>query len=393
MATNDPLQQPKTVIIIDGCLADIEEAKEDSLVREVYDSQQLFGGFRVNNTNNDILIKCKSIAENCRNTGKSYDEMLDTIQKEATRIVAERELNKLVRDKNEGLQFVQKANNGKYNILLDVCVRKRDIAKKNLFLNDIYLSSENFEGFLYLSDKKQGKVYEKIAINKRNRRFSLGDILDDIYENQLIRTDNNKKKMKYFSIALCIFFIISVFVCVQTYNDYQDKYAICEQELLDSKYQSALTSYKNECNRITEEATGANTTITDLNDQTEYNSVGDDWYYENWVNDKEINWGGEIYLNFGEKITLESYFAEDDTWPDSGGKKSVVEPSKEELLKGCDFTQSIYVYENNGRYKGNRCTWEVTYSLKSNLQYPDEPKKEEISVTKDEVKEYLKERF
>lgn len=74
MATNDPLQQPKTVIIIDGCLSDIEGAKEDSLAREVYDSQQLFGGFRVNNTNNDILIKCKSIAENCRNTGKSYDD-------------------------------------------------------------------------------------------------------------------------------------------------------------------------------------------------------------------------------------------------------------------------------------------------------------------------------
>lgn len=79
MENNNPSQQQKSIILIDGCMEDLEGARQDSFIEDVYNSQQLFGGFSVHNHQNIVAQKCTEVAEKCRNNGQSYQEMLSTV--------------------------------------------------------------------------------------------------------------------------------------------------------------------------------------------------------------------------------------------------------------------------------------------------------------------------
>lgn len=71
---------PKTIIRLDTCLQELELAKNDEWLNDVYNNQSLFGGFSYHSSDSgirDIYIKA---AYDCRNKGMSFPEMLDNLK-------------------------------------------------------------------------------------------------------------------------------------------------------------------------------------------------------------------------------------------------------------------------------------------------------------------------
>lgn len=317
MENNKPEQMPKTVILIDGCLSDIEAARREDFTREVYNSQHLFGGFKVTDPGNSIALKCKPIAEACRNNGKSYDEMLDAINEEAMR------------------------------------------------LEKIQIDAES---------KKIRQEQHKVQIQQEKQR--------------------KEKKRKIKTGCLVAFAIISIMVFAWDHHvetvRYNEEYDRVERMLIEKEYMRQMQAY-NEAVTKENEKTESDIAIT-VSDYLDYNnSVGDDWYYEFYVNDTEIGPYNNniIHVKFGDAFTIESYYAEDDSWPDSGYSKNKVNPTKEQLISGFEITQETTVRENHGRYTGNTAKWITTYELKAIMNYPDEPTRDEIVISEEEIKENM----
>jgi hypothetical protein len=202
-----------------------------------------------------------------------------------------------------------------------------------------------------------------------------------------------KDNLKSFAIFLTILFII-YFGGTFINSNYQEKYNECEQEIINERYLAALDEWESECKEIRDTSTGANADIRITNIIINNNSVGNEWYTENWLNGVQINGYEKMYFDFGETITVETYIAEDDRWPDSGKNKYTCNPTKDELLEGFEITQTTHIYENNGRYKGNRATWETKFVIKAEYDYPEKPSREDfLSVSDYSVKELMKEKY
>lgn len=82
--------------------------------------------------------------------------------------------------------------------------------------------------------------------------------------------------------------------------------------------------------------------------------VGNSWYYEASYNNAEID-GETITVSHGSTISIYCKVVEDDNIPDVGsGYLSL------RMEDGAENSLSISVYENRGRYSGNRAVWIVT---------------------------------
>lgn len=87
------------------------------------------------------------------------------------------------------------------------------------------------------------------------------------------------------------------------------------------------------------------------------NHVGNSWYYGAFYNDSDID-GESITARHGSSVSLYCKVVEDDSIPDVGsGYLTLV------MEDGSSKSISIYVYENRGRYSGNRALWIVTASV------------------------------
>ena len=404
---NEIMQQPKTFILIDGCLSDIEEARQDSFTEEVYNSQQLFGGFSVRDSKNEVALKCKAIAETCRNNGKSYDEMLNDIHKEAMRLIAAQELNRLNQDKKIGLDFVSELN-GKYYIMLDKCIEKIDIAKKNIFLNSVYCEESMFHGFGASNPLNYNKIHISFAQECRNKGLPFAEMLDQLnllYQEELVRereaeTIKKQQEIKerkkrniiiYTTMAIIIFCVIGFawHHHIETVR-YNEEYARVEQLMIQAEYERQKRVYDRAV-KAENEKTETDISVTVSNDLDYNNSVGNDWYYEFYINDIYIDPFDDniIHAKFGDTFTIASYYVEDDSWPDSGYSKSKVNLTKEQLLKGYTITQETIIRENHGRYTGNTAKWITTYKLTAIMNYPKRPNLDEITFSEAAVVENM----
>ena len=84
------------------------------------------------------------------------------------------------------------------------------------------------------------------------------------------------------------------------------------------------------------------------------NHVGNSWYYGASYNNAEID-GETITASHGSTISIYCKVVEDDNIPDVGSGYLTLR-----MEDGAENSLTISVYENRGRYSGNRAVWIVT---------------------------------
>lgn len=215
------------------------------------------------------------------------------------------------------------------------------------------------------------------------------------YKVQIQQEKQQKEKSKKIKIG-CV--VAAIILCIISFAwnhhietvRYNEEYNRVERMLIEKEYMRQMQLY-NEAVTQEKEKTESDIVITVSDYLDHNNSVGDDWYYEFYVNDTAIDPydNNIIHVKFGDTFTVESYYAEDDSWPDSGYSKNNVNLTKEQLISGCTITQETTVRENHGRYTGNTAKWITTYELKAIMNYPDEPMRDEIVISEEEIKENM----
>ena len=90
------------------------------------------------------------------------------------------------------------------------------------------------------------------------------------------------------------------------------------------------------------------------------NSVGNDWYFEYWINGESFYSGYELVAPLDRKLekTIRVKITEDDSYPDTAMKEVGIP-----IRDGVSDTLTLTVKENKGRYAGNTATWEVTITV------------------------------
>lgn len=193
-----------------------------------------------------------------------------------------------------------------------------------------------------------------------------------------------EKKNNRIKIAAIIAIVFSML--------YFTNYTDAKQEVIEQKYTQAMRDYQKAYNKERDK-TESDIAVTVKNTLVSNNSVGNEWYIENYANNVPIHLvnsvlienDNTIHLKFGNPITVETYIAEDDTWPDTAKNKYKHTFSKADLIGGCYITQTTYVQENNGRYQGNTAKWETRYDFKAIMNYPKKPKQEDFTASFAEV--------
>lgn len=309
-------------------------------------------------------------------------------------------------------------NTQKKVIYLDACLEDIENAMSSKQLEEIYNRQELF-GYFAFHDENY--LYKKRYIEKaeycRNHGYTLQQMLTELqklrkeiwatkkttYERlkeldqegqfahnkkdasqpapkRFVRT--NCKKLLIIVASLLLF--TGFLCCIQI--GYVNRYETCEAEIIEERYNAAVEKHYATCQEIRDTATGAIAKINVTNSVITNNSVGNEWYIENWLNGELIDGSGEIYISFDDAVKVETYIAEDDTWVDSSKNTKTFYPSKYELLNGCTITLTTSVVENNGRYKGNIAKWQTIYEINAEYDYPDAPQWiDYASVSKEDV--------
>ena len=198
-------------------------------------------------------------------------------------------------------------------------------------------------------------------------------LLKERTKRKIKRKIKNLVKEKPVSFILVFVLMFSIAIYIPSYSNAKESVILEKYFIASQEYQKA---WKNEYNK-----TKSDIVVTISNTLIKNNSVGNEWYIENYANNTFVDRVGRITLKFGNPITVETYIAEDDTWPDSAKNKYSHTFSREELINGCSITQTTYVIENNGRYVGNSAKWETKYDFKAVMNYPEKPTKDEFSAS------------
>ncbi|MGN7355939.1 hypothetical protein ACTHPF_01155 [Paenibacillus sp. SAF-054] len=94
----------------------------------------------------------------------------------------------------------------------------------------------------------------------------------------------------------------------------------------------------------------------------ENNHVGNQWYTEASVNQKQLMPGQSVTLSNSKVIKLEAYAEEQDKIPDVGtASKSVQISSLKQNTNKIEL--KVTVTENRGRYSGNQAYWKFSYEI------------------------------
>lgn len=192
-----------------------------------------------------------------------------------------------------------------------------------------------------------------------------------------------KRKIKNLVKEKPVSFIL-VFVLMFSIAIYIPSYPNAKESVISEKYSLALQEYE-KARKAEYNKTKSDILVTVNNTLIKNNSVGNEWYFENYANNTFVEGSGVISLKFGDPITVETYIAEDDAWPDTAKNKYKHTFSKNDLIGGCYITQTTYVRENNGRYQGNTAEWETRYAFKAIMNYPEKPKQEDFTASFSEV--------
>ena len=92
-----------------------------------------------------------------------------------------------------------------------------------------------------------------------------------------------------------------------------------------------------------------------------YNSVGNEWSKEFYVNGSLVKSGSQVSLIVGDKVTVKAVITEEDKSPDIGTNSETHTVTQADLDKGFSLSFSVDVQENKGRYSGRIATWSVTF--------------------------------
>mgnify|MGYP004463954207 CR=1 FL=1 len=346
----------KTSIIIDACIEDFNDTKNDEFIRNVYEKQELFAGFKVKDSDNEFYMQCKRIAEECRNAGYSFDEMMDRLKEEIDRVQAE--ADRRMKIEMEKRKETESKDFSPYIIpALIICV--------SIVISCI------FESYIV------GAIFAVVSI-----------ILWIAYSHKSGSLPEKK-------VAAATILVIFVSICIFAYNhhqEYLENYEIAEQEIIDERYKRLMDSYNEDYER--EENKKESDVEVTISDTLLYNnSVGNDWSVEHYVNGEQLDEGkNTIHVTFGKQISIKTIATEYDSIPDVGTASGVIDGTKDSLISGCYSTHNVVVTENRGRYTGSTAEWETEYEFKAIMNYPEKPDKSSITVSESDVKNRMKEK-
>lgn len=112
----------------------------------------------------------------------------------------------------------------------------------------------------------------------------------------------------------------------------------------------------------------------------EYNSLGNEIYYDYYVNGEEFGYSTELAYNGNGKYNLRVKITEDDSYPDVGSSSGSYSFSKEELLNGVNLEFYTTVYEYVGNSHHGWAKFKTTFDLKllHSSYKPQKPQKRDI---------------
>lgn len=93
------------------------------------------------------------------------------------------------------------------------------------------------------------------------------------------------------------------------------------------------------------------------------NKVGNNWTTFFSVDKVKVESYAPMILTEGSTISLFAQFKENDKNPDIGFRTLPVTVDRELLEKGGEFAFNVEVKENDGRHKGNSCTWTAVFTI------------------------------
>ena len=104
-----------------------------------------------------------------------------------------------------------------------------------------------------------------------------------------------------------------------------------------------------------------NMTVSATASCSNYNSVGNEWSKEFYINGSAVKSSSQITVAVGDKVTVKAVITEEDKSPDIGTNSETHTITQSDLDNGFSISFSVDVRENKGRYSGRVATWSVTF--------------------------------
>lgn len=94
-----------------------------------------------------------------------------------------------------------------------------------------------------------------------------------------------------------------------------------------------------------------------------YNSVGNNWSYAFYINDKQVGANSKLDVSVGDVITVKAKVTENDKYPDVGTESKRYTVSDKDVKDGFTIGFSVNVREDRGRYAGRVATWKISFKF------------------------------
>ncbi|MDO4378346.1 MAG: hypothetical protein Q4C64_04245, partial [Erysipelotrichia bacterium] len=218
------------------------------------------------------------------------------------------------------------------------------------------------------------KLYISNSINKLTGILSQADfVYNDENCTQSTVDDITEKLKKTLSEMILIPDKQQLENLLLSYNpDNEEKYSIASWEEFTPKYLHAkevfdnLNATQEEVNQAYDDLSAAASLLAPAKGifrvnifahEIENNHVGDEWAFYKYINWQEINHNGYT-ATYNTAATASIKIIEQDNYPDVGTGSVTFY-----FIDGYKTSFYVYVYENKGRYRGNRALFEVKVTV------------------------------
>lgn len=96
---------------------------------------------------------------------------------------------------------------------------------------------------------------------------------------------------------------------------------------------------------------------------SDYNSVGNNWGYAFYINDKQVGANSKLDVSVGDIITVKAKVTENDKYPDVGTESKRYTVTDKDVNDGFTIGFSVNVREDRGRYAGRVATWKISFKF------------------------------
>ena len=94
-----------------------------------------------------------------------------------------------------------------------------------------------------------------------------------------------------------------------------------------------------------------------------YNSVGNNWSYTFYINNKKVGANSKLDVSVGDVIVVEAEVIENDKYPDVGTESKRYTVTDKDVKDGFTISLSVDVREDRGRYAGRVATWKISFKF------------------------------